>query len=195
MIKKIFIVFVCVCLLSCCLIVPVSAASSYTEYTQFSGFAFSDSMREIVSGYAYNYINSNFLGNGIYNYWVAVRVDEYKYLLLLFEDLEDLQFTSSGVSLVDGEAVLFDDHAHSYTDNYRTYYQLGTSYVFNFPVNISVRYINTIGNISSSVNPTFTDKSYFDNSILSLQNIVYTLLVFLFLFVAFKFMNKRWLLP
>lgn len=195
MINKILSVFVCVCLLSCCLIVPVSAASTYTEYTQFSGFAFSESMRDLISGYAYNYINSNNFGTYPYKYWVAVRVDEFKYLLLLFQDLDDLQFTSSGVSLVSGEAVLFDEHAHSYSDNYRTYYQLATSYVTSFPVNINVRYINTIGNISSSINPSFNDKSYSENIILTLEYIFYTVLIFLFLFVAFKFMNKRWLLP
>lgn len=195
MIKRIFCIFISVILIVSVLCVPASAETTYTEFTQFSGFAFSDSMRDIISGYAYNYVNSNNFGSKVYNYWVSVRVDEYKYLILFFEELSDLEFTSSGVSLVKGEAVLYDEHAFSYTDSYRTYYQHGASYVASLPVNVNVRYVNTIGNISSSVNPSFSDKSYFEDILLSLRDILICLFMFLLLFVAFKFLNKRWLLP
>lgn len=195
--KKIICAVVSLIILVTVLCVPVSAAGSYTEYYQYSGQAISSTTANTLEGYAFNYLRyRNPESNEIYNYWCAFRIDQYKYLILLANDYSDLVFNRSNftVKLNDGIGVIYDEHLYSYNENNRVVYQagLGTSYVYD-PITVQLTRGYVIGNVfnTSAVNPEHETSLY----VKYIPYILYTLIFFLLLFVAFKFLNKRWLLP
>ena len=195
MIKKFFLVFICVCILSCSLFVASSAAGShYTEYYQYNGQAISTSVAEVLSGYALNAIRTS---PDLYRYWFAFRLDTYKYAIVLFSDIDSYSFDKSTYMcyVSDGCVMFYDQRLFSYQNSNQTYYQAGLSpnTDFNAPFTFQATRGYLIGNIDATiaVHPEYEDVLYYDYVVY----ILYTLIAFLLLFVAFKFMNKRWLLP
>lgn len=190
--NKIICIFVTVVLLVSVLCVPASAASNFTEYTKYSGFPISSSVQDILGGYAYNVMND--MTSTFYKHWVGIRVDEYKYLIMFFASMDDVTVSSS-FTLNKGVAYVYDERMHSYVDDYRTYYQPGI-YPVSLPCSVQISYLNVIGNIPQTMNSEAVAYSRLDyNNFTNIKNILYTLVAFLLLFVAFKFLNKRWLLP
>lgn len=191
--SKILCVIVSAVMLVAVLCVPVAAEGSYTEYYEYSGTAISATTANILEGYALNYMRTY---DDDYNYWAACRISQYEYLLVCFKSLDDFVFdkTAFTAEALSGNGFIYNERLASYSDSIRTYYQAGLSpTVISAPIRLQLTRGYVIGNINNSiaVNPeheTVLNHKY-------IQYILYTLIVFLLLFVAFKFLNKRWLLP
>lgn len=195
--NKIICVFVSLIILVSAFCVPVSAAGNYTEYYEYSGQAISSTVANILEGYAFNMLRyRNPFTDDIYNYWCAVRIDQYKYLILFAADYSDFvyDFRSFTIKLDEGLGVIYDEHLYSYNDNNRVVYQAGLQVAYVYPpITIQLTRGYVIGNVynTTAVNPEHETALYMRY----IPYILYTLIFFLLLFVAFKFLNKRWLLP
>lgn len=194
MFKKIFIIFLSVCILSSIFLIHSSAQSNYTEYYQYSGQAISSSIADVLSGYAISTIRTF---PDLYRYWAAIRIDNYKYAILLFPDLDSysININAMRVTVTEGCVLIYDQRIASYQNGTQTIYQAGlspnTDYNAPFVFQLTRGYV--IGNVDGciAVNPE-AEVIFYQDYILY---ILYTLIIFLFVFVAFKFLNKRWLLP
>lgn len=196
--NKIICIFVSLIILVSVLCVPVSAAGNYTEYYEYSGQAISSTVANTLEGYAFNYLRYRNPSSGDkYNYWCAFRISQYQYLILCGVDYSDFVFDyiKFTVRLNNGIGIIYDEHLHSYNDGNRVVYQAGLKngdYI-TAPITIQLTRGYVIGNLynTTAVNPeheTVFNLKY-------IPYILYTLIFFLLLFVAFKFLNKRWLLP
>lgn len=191
--KKFFLVFLSICLVFCSFFIPVSAAADYTEYYQYNGQAISTSVAEVLSGYAMNAIRTS---PDMYRYWLAFRLDAYKYAIVLFYGLDSYSFDRSTYlgTVSDGCVMIYDQRLFSYQNGNQTYYQAGLSPYTDFsaPFTFQATRGYLIGNIDATiaVHPEYESALYFDY----IKYILYTIVIFLFIFVAFKFLNKRWLL-
>lgn len=194
MFKKIFIIFLSICVLSCSLLIQSSAAGNYTEYYEYNGQAISSSNADVLSGIAINYMQTF---PDIYKYWFAFRIGDYRYAIVLFSELESFSLNAgtNKASVSEGIVIFYNVRLNSYQNgSYNTYYQSGIeSSVDSAPINITFTRNYIIGNIPGciSVHPEYEASLYFKY----IKYILYSIIVFLLLFVAFKFLNKRWLLP
>lgn len=195
MINKIILVFLSICIVFCSFCIPVSSAGSvYTEYYQYNGQAISSSVAEILSGYALNALRQS---PELYRYWVAFRIDSYKYAICLFSDIDSYSLNKDTLKATvnDGCVMIYDQRLSSYQTGTQIHYQAGLYPLsdFNAPFTLQFTRGYVIGNVDGtiSVNSDAEISLYFDYFVY----ILYTLIIFLFLFVAFKFLNKRWLLP
>lgn len=169
-------------------VVPASAAY-YTEYYEYSGSAISSTIASTLESYAFNIINDN---SNDYKYWVGVRVGQYEYLLFIYSSLDDL-FINSVIAFSTGQVYMYDEHLYSYTYGNSYRYQAGFSAVDNVDVAVSLTRSYIIGNVPGTIAVNAEHETVFDMQYV--EYILYTLIIFLLLFVAFKFLNKRWLLP
>lgn len=195
--NKIICVFAALIILVSALCVPVSAAGNYTEYYEYSGQAISSTTANILEGYAINYLRyqNNDTGKK-FNYWSAIRIGQYQYLILLCSERSDytVNHNTFNFALNDGLGVIYDERLYSYTDNNRVVYQASLQpLTITEPIRVQMTRGYVIGNIEDTfaVNPEHEIILY----IKYIPYILYTLIFFLLLFVAFKFLNKRWLLP
>lgn len=194
--KKIFIFFICGLLLVSSFVVPASAAGSYTEYYQYNGQAISTAVSDVLAGYAINSIRQF---PEYYRYWFSFRLDEYRYAIVLMPNADCYKMnTSTMIATVnDGIMIVYNQRLASYTTgtNYnQTYYQAGLEPTTIYaPLNIQFTRGFVVGNIADTINvhPEYESVLYFEY----IKYILYTLVIFLLLFVSFKFLNKRWLLP
>lgn len=186
----------CVIVLVSAFVVPVSAAGSYTEYYEYNGQAISTAVADILSGYAINYIK-HFPDS--FRYWFAFRLDEYRYAIVLMPSVDSYKLNSSTmvVTVNNGIMIVYNQRLSSYsagTGYNQTYYQAGPepgNLAGPFTIQLTRGFI--IGNVVNTINfhPDYESVLYFDY----IKYILYTVVVFLMLFLAFKFLNKRWLLP
>lgn len=161
-----------------------ASAESYTEYYQYSGSGISSTTSNILQGYAFNILNDY---SNSYDSWFAVRVGQYQYLICVFTLTEDFEFSSLPE---DGTYILYDERMYSYQDNtYR--YQPGFKFVNDVSLTLTRSYL--IGNCFGTISVDSSSQSSLDMKYV--RYILYTLIIFLLLFVMFKFLNKRWLLP
>lgn len=194
MFKKVFLIILCFCVLSCCFFIQSSAAGNYTEFYEYSGQAVSSANADVLSGIAINYMQTF---PDIYKHWFAFRVGEYRYAIVLFPELESFSLNASTnkATVSEGIVVFYNVRLNSYQNgNYNTYYQAGVeSSVGTAPTTIQFTRNYIIGNIPGCINvhPEYESVLYFEY----IKYILYSIVVFLLLFVAFKFLNKRWLLP
>lgn len=183
-IKKIAILLFCLFLF--CASSFIICAADYSEYFEYSGVAISDTIASRLQGYAVNYMASH-----PYRYWLSLRVGEYQYLIAFFNDLED--YSASSVLQLDGVYVVYDEHYYSYTTgsgaSIRTYYQAGFSDVYDMPVSVSLSRGYFVGNFAGTV---AVNGSQTDSNTSYLKYILYIILIFLFLYIAFQFVKKRW---
>lgn len=182
--KKFLCLFIAVVLIISVFTVTASAVS-YTEYYEYSGSGISSTVSNVLSGYAFNVLND--YANS-YDSWFAVRVGQYQYLICIFTLTDEFLFTSLPE---DGTYVLYDERMYSYQDNnYR--YQAGFRFI-NEKVSLTLNRSYLIGNCYGTISVDTSEQTSLN--VKYVRYILYTLLIFLFLFVMFKFLNKRWLLP
>lgn len=179
---------ICVLMMLLCVITifTVSAsADSFTEFYEYSGTAISSTTSNILEGYAFNIMNDPV---NDYDSWFAVRVGQYQYLICVFRMSEDVDFSSMPS---DGTYVVYNERLYSYVDN-TTRYQAGFTNVSG-SVSINFTRYYMIGNCYGTIGVNMSDQASHDMKYV--KYLLYTLIIFLLLWVAFKFMNKRWLLP
>lgn len=172
-------------------VVPASAAY-YTEYYEYSGTGISTTIASTIESYAFNIINDS---SNRYKYWTAVRVGQYEYLLFVYSSLDDL-LINSVISFSSGQVYMYDEQLYSYntgTTYNQTRYQAGFTPVDNVDIAVSLSRYYIIGNVPGTIAVSADHQTAFDMQYV--RYILYTLIFFLLLFVAFKFLNKRWLLP
>lgn len=194
--NKIIAVFLCLTLFITAFAFSASAAGSYTEYYQYNGQAISTAVSDVLAGYAINSIRQF---PDYYRYWFAFRLDEYRYAIVLMPDAECYNMNTSTMigTVDDGIMIVYNQRLASYNTGSgynQTYYQAGLEPTTIYaPLNIQFTRGFVVGNIADTINvhPEYESVLYFEY----IKYILYALLIFLFLFVAFKFLNKRWLLP
>ena len=176
--------------------VNVSAAGSFVEYYQYNGQAISTAISDVLAGYAINYLRDESYN---YSYWFAFRIDEYRYALVFVPDLDSYSINASTMigTVTQGRMHIYNQRLASYSTgtNYnQTYYQAGLEPdTYNAPLSIQFTRGFVVGNIPDTINvhPEYESVLYFEY----IKYILYTLIFFMLLFVSFKFLNKRWLLP
>ena len=186
----------CLIVLVSAFVVPVSAAGSYTEYYEYNGQAISTAVADILTGYAVNNIRQF---PDIYRYWFSFRLDEYRYAIVLMPSVDSYKLNISTMvgTVNNGVMIVYNQRLSSYSNGTgynQTYYQAGIETGnTKGPFTIQITRGFFIGNIADTINfhPEYESVLYFDY----IKYILYTVIVFLMLFVAFKFLNKRWLLP
>lgn len=194
--KKILIFFICGLLLVSSFVVPASAAGSYIEFYEYNGQAISSAVADVLCGYAINCIKQF---PERYRYWFAFRLDDYRYGIVLMPSYDSYNLNPSTMigTVSEGRIIFYNQRLASYNTGSgynQTYYQAGLepSYV-SAPLTIQFTRGFIIGNIADTINfhPEHESFLYFDY----IKYILITLVAFLLLFVSFKFLNKRWLLP
>lgn len=194
--NKIIAVFLCLTLFITVFSFSASAAGSYTEFYEYNGQAISSSVADVLCGYAINCMKQF---PERYRYWFAFRLDDYRYGIVLMPSYDSYNLNPSTMigTVSEGRIIFYNQRLASYNTGSgynQTYYQAGLepSYV-SAPLTIQFTRGFIIGNIADTINfhPEHESALYFEY----IKYILYTLLIFLFLFVAFKFLNKRWLLP
>lgn len=184
--KKLLCILISATLLISVMCMSVSAIT-LAEYSEYSGSAISSTNSNLLEGYAFNLLNDS---SNNYNYWVAVRVGQYEYLLCLFNSLDD--YTCDTRLSVSGACYLYDERMYSYVDGINTRYQAGFEYAdTTATVTLSRGYI--IGNVPETIGVNTSDQTALNMKYV--KYLLYSVLIFLLLWVAFQFLNKRWLLP
>lgn len=185
-VKKLICIFISVLFIFLIFCVPVSAYS-FTEYYEYSGSGISSTNSSLLEGYAFNLLNDS---SNDYNYWVAVRVGQYEYLLCLFNALDD--YSCGSTLSVSGACYLYDERMYTYTDGYNARYQAGFEFA-DTSATVTLTRSYMIGNVPETIGVNTSDQTSLDMKYV--KYLLYTVIIFLLLWVAFQFLNKRWLLP
>lgn len=177
-----------------CFVFSASAADyTYTEYYSYSGVGISDSLCTKLTGFALNYCRE--YG---YSHWCAVRVDQYKYLLCFVYSSSDIDFLllhSRSLDLYNALFFIYDEHCFSYQNNNTTVYQAGFSSVREgASVRVSLNRSYIIGNIPGSFGNGSVTSEINSNNFVYLRFLLYVVIIFMLLYVAFQFIKKRWLI-
>lgn len=192
--NKIVSVFVVVTILFTIFSFSSSAAEKYTEFYEYNGQAISSADADVLSGIAINLLRRS---PDRYRYWCSFRIDEYRYAIVWMSDYDSYTLDSKTykATVTDCVVNIYNKRLYSTSNNgYNTSYQAGIEPV-EYRGDIEVQFTRgyAIGNIPATINvhPEYESVLYFEY----IKYILYTLVAFLLLFVAFKFLNKRWLLP
>lgn len=193
MFKRFLLIFLSICILSCSLFIHSSASGNFTEYYEYNGQAISSSIADVLSGYAINTIRQF---PDSFRYWVAFRVGEYRYAIVLFPEYDSYNLNTNTLKCVVDSCIVYfyNQRLASYTVGTQTRYQAGIEPdIVTGPITVQFTRGYAIGNVDPAiaVHPEYEAVLYFDY----ILYILYTLIILLFVFVAFKFLNKRWLLP